>query len=398
MHGLLFVKYMKIRARLLEMAAEEISQLIPDRILADIKKDDPHPTFRAYVIGHEGESTGKVMLDGEKVSIVKRWVTSAIQKLHDKVKVGLQLFHGHNYDNSQDGRSVIGEVVAKTTKTIKDALSSIVIAYIKPEFKSLPLDVASIEADVNLDSQGGEIFADVHELHGIALGNSATETPGFARATLLAQVQEFAENKNTQLTLKKVRVGEMTEITIGQVKDLIKAENITPGQLFTLGALSEDPSVQDLIKSESRSAQKGEYEHRKRTDKKFDDEREKWETEKKELEGQIKTLKPKAIQNDRDASFKKITEARKLDEKEVKFINRKLGGFVPEKTEDMDKELDKFVDTQLDDFKAIAADMGIELPKKDGADGGGDKGGDDKPNLGPGKDTPADDVDMIPGT
>ena len=34
----------------------------------------------------------------------------------------------------------------------------------------------------------------------------------------------------------------------------------------------------------------------------------------------------------------------------------------------------------------------------DGADGGGDKGGDDKPNLGPGKDTPADDVDMIPGT
>jgi hypothetical protein len=388
---------MKIRARLLEMAADEITQLIPSRILADIKRNDPHPTFRAYVIGHEGESKGKVMLDGEKVSIVKRWVTSAIQKLHDKIRVGLQLFHGHSYDNSQDGRTAIGEVVAKTMKTIKDALSSIVIAYIKPEFKNLPLDVASIEADVNLQSQGGEIYADVHDLHAIALGNSATETPGFAGATLLAQVQEFAANTR-QFTLKRVKVDEMTEISIDDIRQVIKAEKINPGDLFTMGALSEDPSVQDLIKSESRSAQKGEYEHRKRTDKKFDEEREKWEAEKKELEGQIKALKPKAIQNDRDAAFKKIADSRKLDEKEIKFINRKLGGFTPEKMEDLDKELDTFVDTQLEDFKVIATDLGITLPNKDGAGADGKGSQDNKPDLGAGKETNAGDVDMIPGT
>lgn len=381
---------MKIRARLLEMAADEITALIPPRILADIKRNDPHPTFRAYVIGHEGESKGKIMLDGEKVSIVKRWVTSAIQKLHQKIQVGLQLFHGHNYDNTQDGRTPIGEVVAKTMKTIKDALSSVVIAYIKPEFKNLPLDVASIEADVNLNSQGGEIFADVHELHAIALGNSATEVPGFAGATLLAQVQEFAANIR-QFTLKRVKVENMADITVGEIKALIKAEKMTPSDLFTLGDLSEDPSVMDLVKSEARTAAKGEYEHRKRTDKKFDEEREKWETEKKEFQATITTLKPKAIQNDRDAAFKTITEARKLDEKEVKFINRKLSGFTPEKVEDLDKELNTFVDTQLDDFKEYAKDMGIELPKKD-------DGGDDKPPLGPGKDTQGDDVDMIPGT
>jgi hypothetical protein len=149
-----------------------------------------------------------------------------------------------------------------------------------------------------------------------------------------------------------------------------------------------------LVKTESRKAATGEYKHRERTDEAFDKARKEWEEKEKGYQTEIKTLTPKAIQNDRDASFKKITEARKLDEKEVKFINRKLSGFVPEKVEDLDKELDTFVDSQLEDFKAIAADLGVDLPKKDDAGGGDDKGGDGKPPLGAGKENQDDDVDI----
>jgi hypothetical protein len=380
---------MKISARLLEMASDEVLTHIPSRVLADIRRADPHPTFRAYVVGHEGESKGKVMVDGEKVSVLKRWYKKTIDVLHDKITYGLQLFHGHNYDNSQDQRVPIGEVVGKTMQKIKDVWSSIVITYIRPEFRNLPLDVASIEADINLTREGGELVVDLHDVHAIALGNSATEVPGFAGATLLTQVQEFAEIKE-QYTLKKVKVDEM-EITIDEIKNIIKAENIAPGDLYTFGALSEDSSVKELVKTESKKAGMGEYKHRERTDKAFDKAREDWDKEKADLQNIINALKPIATKTQRNDLFSKIKETRKLEEREIKFIEKKLDGFVPDKPEDLEKELNTFVDGQLDDFKAYAEIYGVEVKKAAAADGGDDK----DPALGAGKDTTGSDNPFI---
>jgi hypothetical protein len=189
---------MKIRASLRMMASSEIMQMIPESKLREIKAKDPTPVFKAFVVGHEGEARGNLIGVG---NIVKQWFRSAIEKLHNKISVGLQLFHGHAETNETTDRESIGEVVGKKLLNIKNRLSSVVACYIYPYFKKLPLDVASIEADIDLrqGERTGFYINDVKKLTGIALGNSAIDTPGFEGATLLGQLQALAKEKGINL-------------------------------------------------------------------------------------------------------------------------------------------------------------------------------------------------------
>jgi len=153
------------------------------------------------------------------------WFSSAINKLWKKLQYGTKIFHGHNLDSSHAGRESIGEVVGKTVRTVKDKMSAIAIAYIYPDYSKLPLDVASIEADIvvnpDINIQDDIHDVDVGEVTGIALSSSALETPGFAGATLLSQIQAFAktdkieDNKDkgdVRMTLKEIKAASMKAV------------------------------------------------------------------------------------------------------------------------------------------------------------------------------------------
>lgn len=184
---------MKIKATLRYMAANEISAMIDGDRLRQIKLMDPKPVFKAFVVGHEGEARGVMLGVG---NVVKRWFRHAVQSLHEHISKGLQLFHGHaEGTNDQAGRQPVGEVVGKRLMNIAGRLSAVVACYIYPSFKHLPLDVASIEATVEMDEdpKQGLYVVDVEKVTGIALASSAIETPGFAGASLLGQLQAFAK-------------------------------------------------------------------------------------------------------------------------------------------------------------------------------------------------------------
>jgi hypothetical protein len=180
---------MKFTAKLQQMASSEIMNIIPNDIYEDIKQRDSHPLFQAYVVGHEGEATGEVVGAGKKIL---NWFSSAINKIWKKLSYGTKVFHGHNIDSSHEGRQSIGEVVGKAIKTIKNKVNAIAIMYIHPEFRDLPLNVASIEVDMNINPDDSVHDVNVGNITGIALGNSAVDKPGFADAGLLSQIQAFA--------------------------------------------------------------------------------------------------------------------------------------------------------------------------------------------------------------
>ena len=140
------------------------------------------------------------------------------------------------------------------------------IAYIKPEYRNLPLDVASIEANVMLndDRDRGVYDADVEDITGVALGNSAVNRPGFPGATLLSQLQAFANQSQFQ------HQGGGTMTTISEVRDFIKAENLKPSDIYGLGDLTKDPMIEEHVEQAKKAAVKGEYEHRKRDEEGFD--------------------------------------------------------------------------------------------------------------------------------
>lgn len=342
------------RATILEMASSEIMSHIPANIYEEIKAKDPHPEFRAYVIGHEGISEGTVVGRGD---MVKRWFASAIEKIVEKLQYGTKIFHNHAKTNVHSGRGVIGHIVGKAKQIIDDSLSAIAIAYIKPDYRDLKLDVASIEADVTLsdDRDSGIYDANVEDITGIALGNSKFDRPGFPKATLVSQIQAFAKiqyNKGDK---------NMGDITISGVRSFIKAENLVPSDLFGIGELTKDPTIEAHIETESEKVVHSEIERRKKINKGFNETKEELI---KEHEEAIK-VKDKTIAGLQTETIKTKTgdwlevqkEKRNLNDEQMKFINRNLSRFEPKEHEKAEAEFNQFLDDQVDELIGIQKDV-----------------------------------------
>jgi hypothetical protein len=184
---------MRFSAEVREMAASELAGMISNEQLAAIRLKEDHPTFKAFCVGEVGEAAGRMLGYG---NVKKTWYRSAISKLADAIRVGLKLFRGHQETNETMGRVAIGEVLAKRTMEIAGKFSAIVACWIYKDYADLPLDVASIEAGVDLQQEGdhGLYVTDVSGVTAIALGSSALETPGFFGARLLGQLEMMAHD------------------------------------------------------------------------------------------------------------------------------------------------------------------------------------------------------------
>lgn len=363
---------MKIRATLHAMAETEILSMINHGEYLRIKQEDPKPLFRAYVVGHEGEFKPTAVGLGK---IVTQWFDSAIRKLRDQISHGTKLFLGHAETNVHDNRESIGEIVGTTLKTIKDKLSVVAIAYIKPGFRDLRLDVASIEADVelNIDEEKGVYEAEVKDITGIALGDSRKETPAFTGATLIGEMQAFLNQSH------QYKGGGDMGLTISDVREFITSEKLKPSDLFGLEDLTGDPLITTHIESETKAGKSGEWYARKRDADKHErevqtlkDDHEKKETD---LTSERDTLRKQVMEGRVPALVKTIKEERKLDESQESFIDRTLSRFSPgEKSEDLEKDLNSFFDGQIKEHKELGeAVYGVKEkdpdPKKDGEKG-----------------------------
>lgn len=349
---------MRILARIQHMSDQAILRMIPYDIYSDIKSRDSSPVFRAYVVGHEGESVGSLVGIGK---VIKRWYKSAIRAINEKLQYGTKVFHEHVESNRHEGRSVIGEVVGKGIENIKNRLSSIAVAYIYPSFVNLPLDVASIEADLWLDpNEKGFSDVDVKNISGIALGNSRTNAPGFPGATLIGELQAFYQSHQFN-----ERGGNM-ETTLSDVRSFIRAEGLNPSDLFGVGTLLKDESVADEIEKIKKEAVTGEYKHRKRDEEGFDKSREKLEKSIEDKDTEIKKLNLKIITKSKAKDdFDKLIVERKIDGKKKEFIEKKFGkDFELSDEEKMKDELDKFVDSRVDEFNETAKLLGIEIKEE----------------------------------
>jgi hypothetical protein len=349
-----------------EMAAEEILDHVPASTYKRIKAADPRPVFRAYVIGHEGESTGKVVGMGR---VVKNWVKAAIEGMNSKLAIGTQFFHMHGQEtNDHGGRKAIAEVAGKTLSNIAGKLSAIAIAYIYPEYRDIPLDVASIEADINMpetiNPNARAVDVDVSEITGIALGNSQICRPGFAGAGLLAQVQEFADNANHE---KPPKEGEKP-MTKPELIAAIREAKLTLSDLFSPREIADDSTVQDVIRDKRRNEDGFEG----RQSAKLEAQIKKMEEDNKALQAKLDTANRATLKTRASEALKPAIEKRRLDEKQSAFILKNAAKFDPKSEDTLPGDLDKFLDAQIDDMKVYAEVYGIKAgePGKAGVPAG----------------------------
>lgn len=350
-------------ATIMEMASSEILSHIPANVYEEIKTKDQHPVFRAYVIGHEGISEGKVVGAGD---VVKRWFASAIEKIVQKLQYGTKIFHKHAKTNVHSGRGVIGHIVGKAKQIIDDNLSAIAIAYIKPEYRDLKLDVASIEADVILsdDRDSGIYDANVEDITGIALGDSSVNRPGFPGASLLSSIQAFADK-----TQHNKGGGSVSDITISEVRSFIKAENLMPSDIFGIGDLTKDPMIEEHVEKLEEKFEKSLITRKRRINEGFDATKEELikehEKKVKEQGDLIAKQAIEIIQTKTSSWLEAQKEKRGLDEEQMKFINLNQSKFKPEDTGKAEDEYNKFLDDQIDELKGIKKDVFDQEPEPD---------------------------------
>lgn len=359
---------MKFLARLQHIGASEILNIVPKDVYDEIKQKDDRPLFQAYVVGHEGEVNANIVGMGQRVM---KWFSSAINKLWKNLQYGTKIFHGHNTDSSHEGRKSIGEIVGKTLKTIKDKVSAIAIAYIYPEYKDLPLDIASIEADIMVNPDDNVHDVDVGDITGIALSNSMTDTPGFAGATLLSQIQGFANKKIDK---------EGEKMTLKEIKEAITESRIQVDELYDMAEIGKNTAIQEHFQMT------GNIKRYERLEKKFEQKEQEWKTKEAELNETIKTGAVEVAMVKANDLFAEKAKTRKLDDKQIKFIENKKASFKPEDVENVDKEVDKFMDNMLDDYKETAEIFGEKTEEGKEGKGGGE----------PGDETGDEDASFIP--
>lgn len=334
---------MIIKSQLQEMADNEIKANIDPDKYNNIKRIDNKPLFKAFVLGHEGESTGKVVDYG---NVVKKWVASAVKLIYDKLKVGTKVFFNHGNDNTHSNRQPLGEVVGKALKTINDKISTVGIVYIDKDKRDLKTDIASIETD-DFQMDYNNNVLDIGNVTGIALGDSLNMRPGFPGATIQGALQEMAE-KN----LSPDKGNGSNKMDIKEIRNAIKDSDLKPDDIFDRNELEKVNWIIGLREATKRLH--GAFDKKQDEFDKMDTVKKDYDDKYKELEGKYSKLNISNVKlTSKDVLEKSIID-RKLEGKKAEYIRKGYDDFKLTDPAKFKEELDAFLDKRIDKYDSEA--------------------------------------------
>lgn len=330
----------EIVAYIQNMAAGEILQHVPPETLAEIKKTDPNPILEAYVIAHPGESRTHVVGIGEKIL---KWGAGVIKAIREKIKPGTPVFNGHNADNSHEGRTAIGRVIAVIQNTQNEVIN---IIHRFRDFLHLQADVASFEAPplnipVGTQLDGHEVQPyELGNITGVALAHSATAQPAFAGAVKLAALQCLRKEDTMPITLKEVqefiKENQTSPLALFEPAELLKLEEIK-------AEVGKHKGNENLYHENQRL--KGEI-----SDLKKENENLKADSEKtlKEKDAEITSYKGKDIFETQLKKREKLTDKHKV------YIEKHRDKLILEPEKDIEAQVNTFLDDKIKEFDEIS--------------------------------------------
>jgi hypothetical protein len=320
-----------------EISNEALAAMIGESKMADLKRRFDHPDIRCFVIAHEGVSEGATKSGN---AVWTEYLKQTIREVYRAIADGIPAFFRHAA-NPQHDRQPIGEVVGKQLKEDVDGQMYTVAAIcIYPEWASLNLDVASMEAElvVDVDQYGNAKVAKIEDVNGVALSTSAIDQPGFANARLVASFQYFQNKKDDSMTLE-------------EVKNWIKENAARVTDIFPITDIVRDPEVTKEIDARLQTK----HEHARRLETKIADLEKGASEEKSTLLEQVKEYQKKLVSANAagaiTASLAEIT-----DDKMRAVVKKKLDEAIPKVIADLD-DPEKVAEVVKAHQAAILADI-----------------------------------------
>ncbi len=341
-----------LSAAIQAMSQSELNDIVDPLTMQHIKEKDPHPDIRVYSISHEGKANLNLPGIGKATFT---WIQAAVRAIADKLRLGTAVFDRHNPDtNAHEGREQIGQVVGKVVTQIGERLSTLAAIHVFPQFKSRPLDVASIEAEIEYDHDGIQAWpTNIKSVSGIALGNSGIDNPGFPGATLEGAVQAFVQ----------AFAGESgdNKMNLSDVKAAVKELGITPTQVFGIDVIMDDSAVVDKVKD----ANKNTFNMSERIRQERDGARERITALENQNAETDKKLKQHTIQSKSVSVLDAVLAepARKLDDKAKVFVKRNLKNFetTADNEDALKVDVGKFVDSSVKEYGELAEVFGVKV-------------------------------------
>jgi len=179
------------------MTDDEILAAIPAGTLSEIKRTDPHPYFRAFVVAHEGVAEPFVKEKGSFVKKIIKVFRSAILSMAGRPP-GAKYYD--DYHKQAGPRTEIGREVAHVQKDVNGNLHDISIAYASPSQAEAmkAKDIVSMEADADFDKESEDTFVlrTIKKIAAYATGKSSDGAqPAWSGAKAVGAMYAFTETQ-----------------------------------------------------------------------------------------------------------------------------------------------------------------------------------------------------------
>lgn len=166
------------------------------------------------------------------------------------------------------------------------------------------------------------------------------------------------------------------DLTMEDVRTFLKSEKVKPSDVFGMEEMAADPVVRGLADDRVRERIAGEFARRKDAEERLAKIEGDHKAKVDDLTKAINGFKIDAAKSRLGPMFETQRTSRKLDERQTKFVQNRIGRFTPTNPDDIDKEFNTYLDSEIDEYNRIAKDVfGVEKPKPANGGNGNPKEG-----------------------
>jgi len=313
----------------------DILDIVGESRMNKLKEKYGTPDIRTFVIAHEGVAEGMSTM-GKRILL---YMKQTVKRVADAIGIGIPAYFQHSKGQA---RNQIGEVVGRRFINDKNMSYTVAAILIYPEWKEMDLDIASMEAEIEI--KGDEVY-NVSSVNAIALSNSNIDSPGFPHAKLVAAFEYFTST-GVESTTKGDESRRDDKMNLDEIRKWMKDNNVSVTDILSVEEILSIPSVDSEVKRLLQTK----HEHARRLEEKL---RRVEEEKNNELDGlleQVKNYRSKIVEvssvNTLQTELKSIENAKMREFIEQRAKDRILGQL--DKIDDPSK-VDEFVRAQVQD-------------------------------------------------
>jgi hypothetical protein len=315
----------------------EILRMADQVILNFIKKTNPNPLLKAYVIVHEGQATPSIDGKAGKINFDRK----TVQAVYDKIGLGVGVYMDHD-DDSED-RKVYGTVVGKDIRDIQGKRSAMVILAFDKKSEKIAEEHNYVSMEIEITMSANNEIENVLSFDGVALVPKG-DRPALENARAVGTVRAKQHKRKGYFMSENLNNWHEVEAAFRQMRGL--ASQVTK-PIDMIGELKFDQDGKPLLTGMDKEyvsyvqslIEQGISKKLEKSNPDID----KIKNENLQLQKKLKVYESKPMLLEK-------AKAAKLGDDFVKFVEKRMDRFKPNE-DDIETSINEFIEDKKLDYR-----------------------------------------------